>query len=415
MPQAMLGSAPARQLPRRPCSVPGSTGSPLLFAAACGHAAKTTPPPPPPQVNMGRLPPDQARAIAIGGGPQVPLPRMAGLDPGPPIPGPGGPGYTLQVTGAVPPGYVPQMTGGYTPQVTGGYAPQPAGGAPPPYAPQMTGGAPPAPGMFPPRPPMAGGPPPPGVAFPPPGPLPPGGYAPHMTGFTPVSAEDMSRYKAQFGQLDRDGDGLVQVGRGRGGRIGGRGPGAGGRGWRQRLPGGRSTVRHATYRPPSAHAGGCRRSRAAHPSSARPSTPAAATPKGSDCFGVFMQSGLDKRALKVIWDLVAGSSGSLNAEQFVKCVYLIDHARRGAPLPPALPAGPGAPPFPPLAAGVAMPAAAAPAAAPPPASILGPAAPAPGPGWSLSSQFGEKTAAKAVADVYDQTLPRLPGMPGKVA
>jgi hypothetical protein len=131
-----------------------------------------------------------------------------------------------------------------------------------------------------------------------------------------------------------------------------------------------------------------------------------------------MQSGLEKRALKVIWDLVAGSSGSLNAEQFVKCVYLIDHARRGAPLPPALPpaGAPGAPQFPPLAAGVTMPPPAAPApAATPPASILGPAPAAPSPGWSLASQFGEKTAAKAVAEVYDQTLPRLPGMPPKVA
>ncbi len=128
---------------------------------------------------MGRLPPDQARAIAMGAGPQVPLPRMAGLDgpPAAPMPGPpGAPGYTLQVTGAPPPGYAPQMTGGYAPQVTGpgGYGAAAAAG--------FTGGRPPAP------------------------------YVPQLTGYPPLSAEDMSRYRAQFAHLDKDGDGLVQVG-----------------------------------------------------------------------------------------------------------------------------------------------------------------------------------------------------------
>jgi hypothetical protein len=33
--------------------------------------------------------------------------------------------------------------------------------------------------------------------------------------------------------------------------------------------------------------------------------------------------------------------------------------------------------------------------------------------WSLNSQFGEKTATKAINEAYDQTLPRLPDMPGK--
>lgn len=291
------------------------------------------------QVNMGRLPPDQARAVALGGGPQVPLPRMAGLDVPPPAPG--APGYTVQVTGAVPPAYLPQPTGssayggaapGYAAQLTGASAA---------YAPQLTGAS----------------------------------YHPQVTGasaassaaaaaaaaaaiaaqFPPVSAEDMSRYKAQFAHLDRDGDGLVQ---------------------------------------------------------------------GGDCFGVFMQTGLDKRVLKVIWDVVAGASGALDAEQFVRCLYLMDRAKRGAPPPPALPPGP----FPPLAPGVTMPAprpgsaagggaagaaSAGPtgAGAPPPQ----PAAPAPAPQqWTLESQFGEKSAAKAVAEVYDQTLPRLPGLPPKV-
>jgi len=147
-------------------------------------------------MNMGRLPPDQARAVAMGAGPQVPLPRMAGLD-GPPAPMPGPPGYTLQVTGAPPPGYAPQVTGGYRPQSTGGsYAPQVTGA--PGYSPQITGGAP-APGYMPaPAAGYTGG-------------RPPAPYQPQLTGYPPISAEDMSRYKAQFAHLDRDGDGLVQV------------------------------------------------------------------------------------------------------------------------------------------------------------------------------------------------------------
>lgn len=185
---------------------------------------------------MGRLIPDQARAVAMGGGPQLPLPRMAGLEAGPGIPT--GPGYTLQVTGAPPPGYAPQMTGGsippmgYQPQLTGAGAypgPQITGGPPRPpmgvtgvpgYAPQMTGAAAPIAGV-------TGRPPAPGFAPQMTGGYAPqvtGGYAPQVTGFPPVTAEDMSRYKAQFSQLDRDGDGLVQVGwvtqRGAGGGMG---------------------------------------------------------------------------------------------------------------------------------------------------------------------------------------------------
>ncbi|KAI8469930.1 MAG: hypothetical protein J3K34DRAFT_521730 [Monoraphidium minutum] len=280
------------------------------------------------QVSMGRLVPDQARAVAMGGGPQLPLPRMAGLEAGaagPMAPPPGAP-YTLQVTGAAPPGYAPQHTGG------GPYAPQLTGGAG--YAPQVTGSRPPAPGA-------AGGP---GYGAPQ---ATGGGYAPQVTGgFPPVSAEDMSRYRAQFGQLDRDGDGLVL---------------------------------------------------------------------GADCFGAFMQTGLDKRVLKHIWDLVAGTSGSLNGEQFVRAAYLMDLAKRGAPPPHALPPGP----FPPLGPGAAMPPVPAPggASAGPTGAAAGPTGgpPAAPQQWSLSSQFGEKTAAAAVSEVYDQTLPRLPGMPPKVS
>jgi hypothetical protein len=136
-----------------------------------------------------------------------------------------------------------------------------------------------------------------------------------------------------------------------------------------------------------------------------------------------MQTGLDKRVLKHIWDVVAGASGALNAEQFVKYVYLMDCAKRGTPPPPALPPGAA---FPPLAAGVVMPVAApAAAAGPTGGSVIhttplagvtgGSSASSTAPKeWSLASQFGEKTATKAVSESYDQTLPRLPGMPLKV-
>lgn len=186
-----------RRFPRTAAAsiVPSSSRSP---SSRPFHPVVTRAPPgPPTQVNMGRLPPDQARAVAMGGGPQVPLPRMAGLD-APPPPAPGAPGYTVQVTGAVPPGYNPQVTGAYV-----GYAPQMTG-ASVGYSPQVTGGGPPRPGFPPPGP--SGFAPRPGM---PPAPR----YAPQATGgWAPVSAEDMSRYKAQFSQLDRDGDGLVQVG-----------------------------------------------------------------------------------------------------------------------------------------------------------------------------------------------------------
>lgn len=67
--------------------------------------------------------------------------------------------------------------------------------------------------------------------------------------------------------------------------------------------------------------------------------------QGGDCFGVFMQWGLDKGVLKSIWDVVAGNAGHLSQDQFIKCVYLMDNAKRGMPVPKQLPAGQ----FPPLA------------------------------------------------------------------
>lgn len=53
-----------------------------------------------------------------------------------------------------------------------------------------------------------------------------------------------------------------------------------------------------------------------------------------------MLSGLDKALLKRMWDMIAGNAGSLNAEQFIKCMYIMDGCRRGAQLPAALPPGP---------------------------------------------------------------------------
>jgi hypothetical protein len=34
--------------------------------------------------------------------------------------------------------------------------------------------------------------------------------------------------------------------------------------------------------------------------------------------------------------------------------------------------------------------------------------------WTLENQFGHKGAVKAISDAYDQTLPRIPELPGKV-
>lgn len=68
--------------------------------------------------------------------------------------------------------------------------------------------------------------------------------------------------------------------------------------------------------------------------------------QGGECFGYFMQWGLTKAMLKDIWELVAGDEGRLSQRQFVSCIYLMEQAKRGSPLPKRLP--PGA--FPPIAA-----------------------------------------------------------------
>ncbi len=61
--------------------------------------------------------------------------------------------------------------------------------------------------------------------------------------------------------------------------------------------------------------------------------------QGGECFGFFLQSGLDKAVLRDIWTLVAGTEGRLSQQQFVASVYLQDLARRGAQLPKQLPPG----------------------------------------------------------------------------
>lgn len=67
--------------------------------------------------------------------------------------------------------------------------------------------------------------------------------------------------------------------------------------------------------------------------------------QGGECFGYFMQWGLPKAMLKKIWEVVAGDEGRLTQRQFVSCIYLMERAKRGAPLPQRLPPGP----FPPIA------------------------------------------------------------------
>lgn len=81
------------------------------------------------QASGNRLDPNQARLIAMGGGPQLPPPRLAGIT-GAPVPSI--PTYTPQITGLGPQGSMASQgsiaagpTGGsYVPQPTGGYVPQ---------------------------------------------------------------------------------------------------------------------------------------------------------------------------------------------------------------------------------------------------------------------------------------------------
>lgn len=61
--------------------------------------------------------------------------------------------------------------------------------------------------------------------------------------------------------------------------------------------------------------------------------------QGVDCFPALMRSGLPKDTLKSIWDVVAGDEAQLNRHQFVQCLYLVDCAKIGIPVPSVLPPG----------------------------------------------------------------------------
>ena len=52
-----------------------------------------------------------------------------------------------------------------------------------------------------------------------------------------------------------------------------------------------------------------------------------------------MQSGLPRQVLKGVWQVVAGDASFLNQQQFVSCLYLMDLAKQGRPVPPTLPPG----------------------------------------------------------------------------
>eukprot|EP00775_Hariotina_reticulata_P003445 gene3445-3716_t len=296
------------------------------------------------QASGGRLQPDQARVVAMGAGPQLPPPRLAGVTDVPPTPSI--PTYTPQITGLT-----PQVTGGMPPVAagaTGAYVMQPTGGQQlPPYRPQATG-APGYPGVA----PQVTGAASAGATGAPGGPAAAAGLTgPHLTGgagtagglpgfplFTPM---DLQRYQATFLSTDADRDGVV---------------------------------------------------------------------KGGECFPVFMQSGLDKATLKRMWDLVAGNSGQLNQAQFFKCMYLMDGMRRGAHLPAVLPPGP----WPQVATGAPVAGLTGASAAAAGLTGMSTSSPLPSENWTLDSQFGNKGAVKAISDAYDQTLPRIPDLPGKI-
>lgn len=72
--------------------------------------------------------------------------------------------------------------------------------------------------------------------------------------------------------------------------------------------------------------------------------------QGVDCFPTLMRSGLPKEILKTIWDVVAGDEGHLNRHQFVQCLYLVDCAKLGLPVPATLPPGQ----FPPTQGGIGL-------------------------------------------------------------
>lgn len=51
-------------------------------------------------------------------------------------------------------------------------------------------------------------------------------------------------------------------------------------------------------------------------------------PQGGDCYSFFLQWGLPKPTLKLVWDVVAGNQGFLTAQQFVSCLYLMENAKK---------------------------------------------------------------------------------------
>lgn len=64
-----------------------------------------------------------------------------------------------------------------------------------------------------------------------------------------------------------------------------------------------------------------------------------ATLQGKDCFGIFMEWGLPRQVLKDVWQVVAGDESYLSQQGFVSCLYLMDLAKQGRPIPNKLPPG----------------------------------------------------------------------------
>ena len=62
--------------------------------------------------------------------------------------------------------------------------------------------------------------------------------------------------------------------------------------------------------------------------------------QGGDCFGAFMQWGLPRQTLKDVWQVVAGDESFLTQQQFVTCLYFMDLAKQGRPVPSQLPPAP---------------------------------------------------------------------------
>ena len=58
-----------------------------------------------------------------------------------------------------------------------------------------------------------------------------------------------------------------------------------------------------------------------------------------------MHWGLPKQTLKNVWQVIAGNSSALNQQSFVACLYLMDLAKQGNPVPNQLPPGPFPPGF----------------------------------------------------------------------